>query len=129
MYKCTGESAIGRKDVATDLVIAFDSQRLRAICENVERAEQELGSLVAPVLLRRLADLRAATSPKDLVVGSPFVRLEAGMEYMVICLRGGFRIVFAPNHVENPRDGSGKVDWTRVGRIRITDISNGDTSG
>jgi toxin HigB-1 len=111
---------IGRLTV---LVLAFDSMSLRAVCEDAAQANTELGPAVAEALRHRLADLRAATSPADLIAGSPRVLHVGAYEYMSVNLTEGFRMVFAPNHVKNPRDAANGIDWTKVSRIKIIEIA------
>jgi len=41
---------------------------------------------------------------------------------MALNLRDGFRIVFVPNHVKNPRDGANRIDWGKISRIKIIGI-------
>jgi hypothetical protein len=50
------------------------------------------------------------------------------IEHMVVNLREGFQIVLVPNHRNNPRDAAGRVDWGKVGRIKIMRIGH-DTCG
>ena len=107
------------------MVIAFDSLSLRAVCENAEEADLELGLAVAQTLRKRLADLRAATSPTDLVAGGPRVLNDGDLEYMAINLRDGFRIKFVPNHVKNPLDNANRIDWAKISRIKIIGILHG----
>jgi plasmid maintenance system killer protein len=104
------------------LELAFDSKPLRAICESAACAERTLGARVAEVLRHRLADLRAATSPKDLVAGSPSLLDGAEREHMAVNLCDGWRLVFAANHPKNPRTENGDLDWVRISRIRILRI-------
>lgn len=104
------------------LVIAFASQSLRALCENPATADTELGPEVAQALRSRLADLRAATSLSDLVAGSPRI-LNHRRLCMAVNLRDGFQMIFAANHVHNPRDGQNGIDWAKVRRIKIVEIS------
>lgn len=106
------------------MVIAFDSLSLRAVCENADQADSELGPVVAQSLRNRLADLRAATSPKDLTAGSPRVLNNGDLEYMTLNVREGFRILFVPNHVNNPHDSANRIEWARVSRIKIIGICN-----
>jgi plasmid maintenance system killer protein len=102
------------------LELAFESKELRDICENEADARRKLGESIAEALKRRLADLDAATSPKDLLAG----RLRRGLEgqTMVIDLCEGHRIVFAANHPDNPATADGDLDWANVRRIRILRI-------
>lgn len=81
----------------------------------------ELGTRVAEVLKRRLADIRAATSGEDLVAGRPR-ELEGTDQHMVVDLCDGRRIVFCANHPKNPMTKSGDLDWARVSRVKILRI-------
>lgn len=100
--------------------LAFDSKPLRALCENEAQAKLELGSTVAEALKHRLADLQAATSVKDLVVGRP--RIGDDGKQMIIDLCSGHRMVFEANHIKNPKAKTGDVDWERVNRIKVLRI-------
>jgi hypothetical protein len=108
------------------LVIAFDSLELRAVCEDADKANTELGDATARTLRTRLSDLGAASSPLDLVAGSPRLVTDGDLEYMVVDLHGGSRIEFVPNHVNNPRDGTHHIRWEKVGRIKIIGIRHGN---
>jgi hypothetical protein len=94
------------------------------MCEDAAHADSQLGPVVAQSLRNRLADLRAASSPKDLVVGGPRVIGNGDAEYMILNLRDGYRMLFAPNHVKNPRDNANRIEWAKVSRIKIIEISN-----
>lgn len=112
-------AAVGR-EAESRLELAFESRQLRDICENEAEAKRKLGEGVAGALKRRLADLDAAISPKDLLAGRP--RLGQDGQTMVIDLCEGHRIVFAANHPNNPATPNGGLDWARVRRIRILRI-------
>jgi len=105
------------------LELAFESQSLRAICEDEDRARQELDPDVAEMLKHRLADLRAAKTPKDLLAGHP--RVDESGSWMIVDLSGDSRIVFKANHVKNPIGENGELDWSRVNRIKILRIEGG----
>ena len=100
--------------------LAFDSKAIRTICESEAQARLELGANVAEVLKHRLADMRAARSPKDLVVGRP--RIGADGQHMVIDLCDGHHIIFKPNHVKSPLTKTAELDWAKVSRIKILRI-------
>jgi hypothetical protein len=55
----------------TALELAFESKALLTLCESESRACSELGADVAESLKHRLADLRAARTATDLLVGRP----------------------------------------------------------
>lgn len=109
------------------VIIAFDSQELRELCEQAERADEMLGKRVASRLRRRLADIEAASELPSMVVGNPRVVTHSAVERMVVDLVDGFELVFVANHPKNPRNSAGRVDWAKVSRIRIVGLSN-DTS-
>ena len=112
---------IKRYILALDL--AFNSKSLRNICENEDEANHELGSAVAQVLKHRLADLRAAISITDIMVGRP--RLLQGViqnKHMIIDLYDNYRMTFCANHPDNPIGENGKIDWQKVSRVKILRI-------
>ena len=80
----------------------------------------EMGRKLADLGEGRLADMDAATSPKDLLAGGP--RLGQDRQTMVVDLCQGYRIVFTANHSDNPTTTDGHLDWPKVRRIRILRI-------
>lgn len=106
--------------------LAFETKSLRTICESESHAKHELGPTVAVFLKRRLADIRAATSVKDLVVGRPRELDTSDARNMVVDLCDGYRIVFSANHPKNPMTESGDLDWSMVSRLKIMRIENDD---
>jgi hypothetical protein len=104
------------------LIIAFATLPLRALCEDAAKGDREFGEAVARTLRNRVADLRAASCPLDLPAGNPRLIDEDG-ERMAVNLRSGFRLLLVPNHVNNPRDENNRVDWKKVRRVKIVEIS------
>lgn len=104
--------------------LAFESQSLRAICENENQAKLELGAAAATMLKHRLADLRAASSVRDIVAGRPREIDGPPPKPMVVDLCDGRRIVFTANHPNNPLTEAGNLDWRTVSRIRILRIES-----
>ncbi len=102
------------------MVLAFASKSLRDTCEIEEHAKRHLSSKVADRLEHRLADLEAAASIEDLIVGSP--RKREASETYIVNLADGFCLEFGANHVKNPVHGDGKIDWGKVSRIQILSI-------
>ena len=101
--------------------IAFDSIALRTICESEAHAKTTLGLRVAEVLKHRLADIRAATSIDDLIAGKPHLINEID-QHMAIDLSDGYRIVICANHLKNPIMKSGRLNWSKVSRVKILRI-------
>jgi toxin HigB-1 len=110
------------------LQLAFESKQLRTVCEDEVQAKGELGETVAKTLKHRLADLRAATSVKDLVAGKPRLLPEPEANNMAVDLCEGRRFVFTANHVSNPTTPENNLDWSRVTRIKILRIEE-ETNG
>lgn len=71
-------------------------------------------------LKHRLADLEAASTAADLVAGRSRAANPSGN--YVIRLADGLCLEFAANHVKNPVDENGDVDWKKVSRIQIVRI-------
>ena len=107
---------------ANTLELAFDSKSLRTVCENETQAKLEFGPRIAEALKHRLADLRAATSPKDLLVGRP--REGSDPNSMVVDLCDGYQLVFCANHSKSPVTDAGKLDWPKVSRVKILGIES-----
>ena len=103
------------------MVLAFESEQLRDICETEAAAIEALGFTSAEVLRRRLADLDAAATVRELPVGEPRAADDRSEE-MIVDLCDGICIFFRANHVRNPRDHTGNIDWSQVSRIRIVRI-------
>jgi hypothetical protein len=102
------------------LELAFDSRALRTVCESEAEARRELGTAMADILKRRLADLRAATSVRDLVAGNP--RVGPDGQIMLLDLADGYRLVIKANHINNPLTGTAGLDWEQVTRVKIIRI-------
>lgn len=103
--------------------LAFSTKALRTLCENEAAATRELGATRAGRLRRRLADLRAAVSVSDLVVGNP--RHTAGSkDSLEIDIGAGSRLVLCTNHAVIPRLASGDVDWSSVSRVKLLRIES-----
>jgi len=109
------------------LQLAFESQSLRAICENENQAKLELGAAAATMLKHRLADLRAASSVRDIVAGRPREIDGPPPKPMVVDLCDGRRIVFTANH---PNNLTGPTFCTTASeRVYITISSGKDALG
>lgn len=100
--------------------LAFQSKELRIICESEAEAQRALGPAVAEALTHRLADLRAAKSPGDLLVGRPHILDGAGN--IAIDLGEGHRMTFCANHPNNPVTANGILDWPKISRVKIMGI-------
>lgn len=106
--------------------IAFAKKSLRQVCESERTARHSLGAAVAEKLKRRLADLRAANSVKDLVAGRPKELTNARAGQISLELAEGFRLILSANHNVPPLLEGTRVDWSKVSRIKIISIEDTD---
>ncbi len=107
---------------AGELELAFEDEQLRAMCTTRGRALAVHGPEIAQELKKRLADIRAAETASDLLVGIRFVG-DGECAAIWVTLGGGFELVLVANHVQNPTKGSGKIDWDNVTRVKVSQIS------
>lgn len=103
------------------MIIAFQTEKLRRICEDDTVATAQLGALVAGALRERLADVRAASTIDELLVGSPRLSGAKG-ELLTLDLGTGARSVWTANHVPARINEDGLVDWTCTTRVQLTKI-------
>jgi proteic killer suppression protein len=106
--------------------IAFQSKLLRAVCEDEAQARRDYDEAVVEALQHRLADLRAASSVRDIIAGRPRTIEGPEGQCMAVDLAGKWRLVFAANHVANPKTESNTCDWAKVTRVKIMRIENFD---
>lgn len=102
--------------------IAFNTLTIRSLCEDEAEAEKYFGKDLSQALKRRLADIRAATSISDLVVGTPSPLSNGDRDKMCIELSPWTHLVFCANHRKNPCTDGGEIDWKKVTRIKIMAI-------
>jgi hypothetical protein len=108
-----------RTNVSTNVELAFSERSLRQLCENKIAADRKLGAKIAGRLRRRLADLHAADFVNDLVTGQP---REVANDHYTVLVIDDCSITFCPNHGTIPRLASGKVNWSKVSRVKIVKI-------
>ena len=101
--------------------LAFQDENLRKVCESHISAKRKYGGIAGPSLHARLADLRAADSPAELVEWGFAKFDEAANDRIVIFLDDSYRLYAVANH--KPLPGKpGKLDWTQVTRVKILSI-------
>src|ERR1700735_1976527 len=109
---------VDQSGIVAILNLAFASKALRSLCEDKSIAERELGVEAAGRLTLRLADLRAAESLADILVGDLVQYLWPATTELSFGLNG-FRLVLRVNHHVVPVDNIGDIDWKRVRRVKI----------
>jgi hypothetical protein len=100
------------------LELAFETKALRDICESEAAAKRELGAKVADALRRRLSDFRSIDAFDEL----PFAKTKKNSNSVTFDLPDDWQIVVTGGHGDNPKLASGKIDWTKVTRLKITSI-------
>jgi hypothetical protein len=98
------------------LELAFETAKIRKICQNEDLAEKELGREIAASLVNRLADLRASSSVYDLIAGNP---RPIGHDRFGVSLGDGYTLLMCANHVPPRVLDSGETNWADTHRIRI----------
>ena len=101
--------------------LAFQDDNLRKVCESSISAKRKYGGVAGPSLHARLADLRAADSPAELVELGFAKFDEAANDRIVIFLDDFYRLYAVANH-KPPPGKLGKLDWTQVTRVKILSI-------
>lgn len=102
--------------------LAFADRLIRDICEMQLRAEHALGLLVARNLRARLADLREANSPRDVVAGNQEILSSIPPGRIRISLGEDCHLIYCANHISNPVDEEGELQWNQVERIKILGV-------
>ena len=105
--------------------LTFLSRELRSICEDEQLALRHYEMNVVERLTRRLADLSAARTIDELVVGSPQVGTRDGQPSLTIQLIDQWRLQCRPGHVP-PYGGAGPVDWSHVHRLQVVAIEKAE---
>ncbi len=104
------------------MIIAFQSTRIRELCEDPDAADEVMGHTIAEVFRDRLADVRAAASVEDLIVGNPRPNGTDG-QFLQISLGAEKSIVLEANHLKPIRDADGRVDWRSVSYVKVIEVA------
>jgi hypothetical protein len=102
--------------------IAFQTKSLRDLCESRDKLRRQFGDHMGENITTRLADLRAASTIHDVVIGNPREVTRDGRPTMTLDLQDGHVIVFCANHLKMPLHPDSSIDWTAVSRIKILGI-------
>lgn len=107
--------------------LAFQNENLRKVCESTISAKRKFGGIAGPSLHARLADLKAADSPVELVELGFAVFDQQAKDGIVIHLEDNYRLHAVANH-KPPPGSPGKLDWTQVTRLKILSIERANES-
>ena len=101
--------------------LAFSTRDLRTNCLDLDSAVSAYGPDVAQSLIDRLADLRAANSLMEVLVGSPTFSSNPKPR-VVLQLAEDYTLSCSVNHRTAQVDSSGNLDWGRVRRLLVLAI-------
>ncbi len=98
--------------------IIFSTDKLRKYAQNRKLAENRLGAKRARLYLRRLAEMKAATSIDELArLPGKHHKLTGNRSGQWVCrLDGGYRLVYTPEH-----DTKGNIVKITLKILEITD--------
>ena len=97
--------------------LAFSSTALRELCEDEGMMVTQLGNENARALKTILADFRALPNASDLQsLHTVFLSTQG---QLCLSLANGVTVIAKANHLDNPRDSNGHVDWSEVSRLKI----------
>lgn len=100
------------------MIVAFETQRLRDLCEDPRTAVAEFGVSAATSLRARLADLRAAVTISDLLVGDPHLS-GPDRAILVVVIGEGLSMLWVQN---DPKQAFSASGWYTIRRIRLIAI-------
>ncbi|WP_101841435.1 hypothetical protein [Hydrogenovibrio sp. SC-1] len=106
--------------------LAFATKELRAVCLNESLAEQKYGHDVALALRQRLAELSAISDGNEIfcLPGSPEELSDGHQLSISMNLNKSMQLILTSGRGCNAsRDTTEKVNWSRVRRIKILNIS------
>lgn len=103
------------------VIIAFRTLTLRRLCEDNSVAVAKFGEQIGAGLRGRVADLRAAGTIADLVVGTPRTGGPTNRE-LTLDLAIGASTLWIANHTKPRVDDAGMVDWSRTTYVQLIEI-------
>lgn len=119
--------AFGFPNTAVNL--AFLTREIRTLCESQTEAEREFGIEVARKLRACLADMRETENVEELLIVQPSAKVDGVVGRFEIHLNDGYKVVLFANHNSLPMiDKTGRIDWTRVRRLRIEAIERNEVA-
>jgi hypothetical protein len=105
------------------LIVSFETSDLRECCWRIEVAEQQLGTVHAQALVTLIAELEAFEIAAEML---SFMRTSAiitDSDSLLIEVGSDYVATFVPVGVRFGRDEYGRVDWSTVRRLKLTEIS------
>jgi hypothetical protein len=100
--------------------ISFETKELRTLCETLDNPPSEF-QFIAPVLKTRLADLRALQNVSE--IENIWPNIESNSLNYSMQLDQEYTLVFSSSIIKPPLKMEGGVDWSKVSRIKLIEIS------
>ncbi len=100
--------------------LSFHTKALRDTCASAAMLTRKFEPALAETIRRVLADLRAAYSIYE--IGTVNVVLDGSGNDVKVRLDGRHCLRLEPNHLPVPADGSGRVDWALISRVKVMGI-------
>jgi len=100
--------------------LSFQTKALRDTCASAAMLKKKFEPALAEAIRRVLADLRAASSIQEVAPGDVISDVSTGC--MKVRLGPKHCLRLEPNHLPVPADGSGRVDWTLISRVKVMGI-------
>jgi len=104
------------------LDISYSNKKIRNICEKESVGKKYFPLSVIRILYRRIYDICLADDLFDVPFNIEFKsKIPPGS--FAIALDEGYFVVFCAVDLNMPLDAHGNVDWTRVRRIKLLEIT------
>ena len=104
--------------------ISFATRKLKQLCESEKELRKAYGSNGAKKAMRRLSDLRAATTLEDMRNLPGRIHELAGNQkgQLAIELAGGWRLILEPTSGWPTEKGEGTHVWTAVDAVTVLEV-------
>jgi len=112
------------KYLFTAMKFEFANNHLEKLCEKENYAVKKIGKACTQKLFARMADIRAATKVKELIVGDPHPLTGKRKGQFSVAIGEGNCIIFIPTNNPTPLIGKDKIDWPLVTKIKIIEIGD-----
>jgi hypothetical protein len=109
------------REASRNVELTFETQNLRRTCEDPDFADAQLGQEAAQEFIDRLADLRAAESLADVVVGRSRV-ISASEPAFGISIGSSNLLIAEVANRPIPQTTDGHVDCQKVWRLKLIAI-------
>jgi len=107
------------------VILSFSSRKLRRLCEHHEEQVAVHGEQAASIIKAALADLVAAKTLQDVLVGQLYEHAEKVFTWNI---GAGFQIVFKVINRNSTTLPNGQTDPASVNRIYMESIEHGSST-